>query len=360
MSKYLVTRLREYIFIFLTATIFSIIPFSEILSKENVFIVDNIKIEGSLDVNFSRDKYFNKAFLESFNVLMSRVLLSRDLNKISNIKLNDIKKLINSFQILDEVYRKDKYKATLKIFYNDIKIKELLRHKNISFSQPKNISAVFLPILFVNEEMKDFNENFFYKQWTSVEIKDELINYIIPLEDLDDISKLKEIKNKIEEINVEDFVNKYNIQNYVFALMHHKGKQLDVYLETNLNNNRTSKNVSYEIVDIKNELKLNSILKDLKKQIIDIWKEENIIDLSIPLSIRIKFQYTKLKDLEELKNAFHEIKIIDNYSLEELNISNSFFRIYYYGNPKRLQTELLKFDYQLKNDQVNWGIYRID
>ena len=74
----------------------------------------------------------------------------------------------------------------------------------------------------------------------------------------------------------------------------------------------------------------------------------------------IKFQYTKLKDLEELKNAFHEIKIIDNYSLEELNINNSFFRIYYYGNPKRLQTELLKFDYQLKNDQVDWGIYRID
>ena len=40
--KYLIVLLREYIFIFLTATIFSIIPFSEILAKENVFIVDNI------------------------------------------------------------------------------------------------------------------------------------------------------------------------------------------------------------------------------------------------------------------------------------------------------------------------------
>jgi len=48
-------------------------------------------------------------------------------------------------------------------------------------------------------------------------------------------------------------------------------------------------NIFYEINDIRNELKLSSILKDLKMQITDIWKEENIVNLSIPLSIRIKF-----------------------------------------------------------------------
>ena len=79
---------------------------------------------------------------------MSKILLSRDLNKISNIKLNKIKNLINSFQILEESYRNDEYKATFKIFYNDIKVIELLKQKNISFSQPKIISAVFFPSTF--------------------------------------------------------------------------------------------------------------------------------------------------------------------------------------------------------------------
>ena len=208
MFKYLIARSSKYIFIILTATIFSLIIFQKSFSEENVFIIDSVKVEGKIDINFSRDKYINKAFLNSFKILMSKILLSRDLNKISNIKLNKIKNLISSFQILDESYKNNEYKATFKIFYNDTKVIELLKQKNISFSQPKNISAIFFPVLFVNEEIQDFYENFFYKQWTPVEINNELINFILPLEDLDDISKIKEMKNRIEELNIDDFVNK--------------------------------------------------------------------------------------------------------------------------------------------------------
>ena len=107
---------------------------------------------------------------------------------------------------------------------------------------------------------------------------------------------------------------------------------------------------------MKNELKLNDILKDLKMQITDIWKKENVINLSIPLLIRIKFQHTNLRDLDKLKNTLYKISIIDNYSLEELDINSSYFKIYYFGNPKRLSTELLKFGYKLKNNQGHWVI----
>ena len=357
MSKHLIARLSKYIFTILIVTIFSLITFSKSFSEENIFVIDNVKVEGPLNVNFSRDKYINKAFLNSFKILMSKILLSRDLNKISNIKLNKIKNLINSFQILEESYRNDEDKAPCKIFYNDIKVRKLLKQKNISFSQAKNISAVFFPVLFINDEIQDFYDNFFYKRWTAVEIKNELINFILPLEDLDDISKIKEMKNRIEELKMDDFVNKYDIKNYVFTLIHHQNMQLNIYVKTNFNNNRTSKNITYELYDIKNELKLNDILKDLKMQITDIWKKENVINLSIPLLIRIKFQHTNLRDLDKLKNTLYKISIIDNYSLEEFSINNSFFKIYYYGNPKRLRTELLKFGYQLNNNQGYWGLY---
>ena len=169
--------------------------------------------------------------------------------------------------------------------------------------------------------------------------------------------KANDFNNRIEDLNVDDFVNKYNIKNYVFTLMNHQNKQLNVYVKTNFNNNMTSKNITYELYDIKNKLKLNDILKDLKMQITEIWKKENVIDLSRSLLIRIKFQHTNLQDLDKLKNIFYKISIIDNYSLEEFNINNSFFKIYYYGNPKRLRTELLKFGYQLNNDQGHWELY---
>ena len=355
--KYLITFLREYIFIFLTATIFLFITLSKSFSQESVFTINNVQVEGRVDLNFSREKYLNKAFLNSFEILMTRILLLRDLKKIEDIELKQVKKLIRSFQILKESYSKDVYKASIKIFYDDVKVKKFLGKKNISFSQSESISALFYPVLFVDGEIQNFNENFFYKHWTEVAIQNELINFILPLEDLEDISKIIEMKNRIEELSIDSFINKYNLKNYVFALMDYRNAKLNIHLKTNFNNNKISKSISYEIENINDQLILNSILKDLKLKITDLWKEENLINFLIPLSIQLKFQHTNLKNLDVLRNTFKEIGIIDDYILEEFNIHDSLFKIYYYGDPKKLKSELFKFGYQLKNIQGVWQLY---
>ena len=356
--KYYISLLKEYIFIFSTATILLFISFTKSFSEENVFTINNVIVKGPMDLNFSRDKYINKAFIDSFEALMSKVLLSKDLHKVMNVKLKKIKNLISSFQIYDESYRNNKYEATFNIFYNDIKIKKFLGRKNISFSEPKKISVIFFPLLIIDDEIRELDQNFFYREWLNINIKNELINFILPLEDLDDISKMTEIKNKIEEINVDDFVNKYDIKNYVFALMDYQNKKLDIYLKTNFYNNKVSKNISYDVNDINNEVKLDYILRDLKMKITDPWKEKNIVNLSTPLILKIKFNHKKLKELDKLKKTFYSISIIDNYSLDEFSINNSVIKIYYYGNPKRLRTELVKFGYRLKNDQGFWELYK--
>jgi len=357
LSKHLLVSLKGYIFIFLTATIFLFISFEKSFSEENVFTIDEVKVNGKIDLNFSRDKYINVAFIDSFNILMNRILLTRDLNKVNEIKLKQIKSLINSFQILDEKYRKGVYEATFKIFYSEPKIKNFLRQKNVSFSQPDNISAVFYPVLYKNDVIQNFNENYFYKNWDKVKIKNELINFILPLEDLEDISKISKTKNKIEEIKVDDLVNKYDIKNYVFALMDYQQEKLNIYLKMNFNNNKTSKNILHEVKNIEDELELNSILTDLKIKITDVWKEQNLVNLLMPLSIKLKFKQKNIIELDKLRKIFHKISIIDSYTLEEFNINSSIFKIYYYGNPKKLKSELAKFGYQLKSDQGFWQLY---
>ena len=355
--KYLIIYLREYIFIFLTATIFLFITFTKSFSEENVFIINNVKVKGTVDLNFSREKYIDKAFLNSFELLMTKILLARDLNRVSDIKLKEIKNFISSFQILEESYSKDEYKVNIKILYNNAKIKKFLSKKNISISQPENISALFYPVLFVNGEIQNFNENFFYKEWTKVAIKNETINFILPIEDLEDISEIIKMKSRIEELNIDNLVNKYDIKNYVFALMDYQEKKLSVHLKINFNNNKINTNASYEIKSINDQIALNSIIKDLKLKITDLWKEENLINLLMPLSVKLQFQHKNLKNLDELRNTFQKIGIINNYTLEEFNINNSSFKIYYYGDPKKLKSELSKFGYQLENVQGLWQLY---
>jgi len=104
-------------------------------------------------------------------------------------------------------------------------------------------------------------------------------------------------------------------------------------------------------------LPIKQIKEYLKLKIIDLWNEANLINTLMPLSIKLKFQHTNLKNLDELRNTFQKISIINNYTLEEFNINNSFFKIYYYGNPKKLKSELSKFGYQLENVQGFWQLY---
>ena len=332
-------------------------PLTKVFSEENIFTVNNVKVKGILDLNFSREKYLNEAFLNSFRVLMKKILLSRDIKKIVNVELKEIKSLIGSFQILEESYRKNEYKMNIKVLYNIGKVKNFLRSKNISFSQPENISAIFYPVFFLNEEMQNFNENFFYKKWTELQIENEIINFILPLEDLDDISQIIKMKNNIENLNVNTFIDKYDVKNYVFALMEYQDNKLNIHLKINFNNNKLKKNIVYKANDITNEDELNIILKDLKLRITDLWKEENLIDLLMPLSIKLKFEHDNLKNLDDLRETFYKINIINNYTLMEFSTNSSFFKIYYYGDPKKLKSELSKFGYQLKNDQGFWQLY---
>ena len=357
MLKYLLNTVRQYIFIILTATILLLIQYSKSFSEENIFILDKIKVEGKVDINFSRDKYINKAFVESFEILMSKILVSSDLNKIKNIKINKIKSLINSFQIVDEKYTKGKHEVIFRIFYNEKKIKKFLSNKNISFSQPREIPAIFYPVLFIEDEVQNFSENFFYNKWLEVEIKNELIDFILPLEDLDDLSKIQEMRNNIEDLNITEIVNRYNNKNYVFLFMYYKNKKLNTHIKLNFDDNKISQNVAYEVDSLKDEIKLNFILKDLKIKITDTWKEMNFLNLLMPLSITVRFKHSNIQDLDKLKNILKQINLIDNYVLEKFNINYSFFKIYYYGSPKRLTSELFKFGYELNNNQNHWELF---
>ena len=349
--------MKTYLFTILAVTILSLFSYTKSFAQDNAFIVENIKVEGKLDKNFLRDKYINKAIFKSFKKLMSKILVSSDLLKVENVDLKKIKNLINSFKILEENYSKRKYEASFTINYNERRVKKFLSDKNLSFSDPKKISAVFFPAFFVNGEVKSFNDNYFYQNWLKIEIKNELINFILPIEDLDDLAKVQKLKNSIEDFDIREIVGKYNNTNYVFLFMYYKNKKIKVHIKTNFENNPISKNFSYLINNINDENKLNFILEDLKLKITDIWKESNYVNLLMPLSIRVKYKQNDISDLDNLKKILYKIGLVDDYVLEEINVNYSFFKIYYFGSPKKLKTELLKFGYNLEDKQGHWEIY---
>ena len=77
--KFTNKTLRQYIFIILTSIILLFISTTKSFSEEDVFTINDIKVKGAIDVNFSRDKYLNRAFSISFDTMMNKILLISDL-----------------------------------------------------------------------------------------------------------------------------------------------------------------------------------------------------------------------------------------------------------------------------------------
>ena len=76
----------------------------------------------------------------------------------------------------------------------------------------------------------------------------------------------------------------------------------------------------------------------------------------MPLSISVKFNHSSNTNLDNFKRTLYNINIIDNYFFEKFDINSSYFKISYFGTPKRLKSELNKSGYDLKDSQGQWEI----
>ena len=356
MYKYHFLKLRHYIVIVLTTITLFFFLITGSYSRSNNFFVNNIYISEDIDINFSRDSAIDKNFKTAFEELMFKVLLSKDFKKLKNTKISDIKKLIHSFQISEETFLENKYKAKLNVYFNEVSLNSFFGERNLLFSNPKNLSVIFYPILLEKQNIKLFGENIFYQKWNEKKIENDLVNFILPVEDIIDIFEINEIKNQVEAINIDEIAERYNTNNYIVSIMEIEEEKLQIFLKMNLNNNQFSRNISFSKVDLSKDETVNFLIEEIKKNILDLWKELNIVNYDFPLTINIVFNNKNFDSLLSLEKTMNNMQIINEYSIDEMSINKILIRTKYFGNPKKLSEEFSEFDYELKYSNGSWNL----
>ena len=134
MSNFFINKSREYFLVFLTTIIFLLTLHSTCIADKNIFVVNEVKINVTRDLNFSRDKYIDQAFKNSFFILMSKILVSSDFNKITDDKIVSVNKryveLFKGFITNNEDLENQKAENS-KLG----ELKKILRRKNYNKSQ---------------------------------------------------------------------------------------------------------------------------------------------------------------------------------------------------------------------------------
>ena len=326
-----------------------------LLSKNNLFNVNNIKLEK--EDKISNNALADKAIKESFKQLISKILLQNDSDKLSDLKLTSIRQLVTYYQIsniYDDKEKKDF--VNFSVTFDKDKIHDLFFKRGISYSEILDNELYVLPVLIKDNEVNIFNNNFFYENWNKI-YEDDLIEFILPLENIEIIQKISNFKNNLIDLNIVDLFKEYTNKNLALVLIEDdKNENFTVYIKTKIEGKKISKSLKLKKQKSNYKKNYQTIITDSKKELIDLIKSKNLIDIRTPSFIKVKLNFNKKNNLVELNSRISKIDSIENIYVQEFNKDYMNLKIKYLGKLEKIISLLKKNNIELKLTNESWII----
>ncbi|WP_415278640.1 hypothetical protein ABXT72_01705 [Candidatus Pelagibacter sp. Uisw_094] len=346
--------LNVYIYFILFSLL--IVFFSTTYSNANAFKVSDIEISSPFELNFEKNSVIDKGFQISFSDLISMITTSSDRKKIKNISIKEVKGMIDSFTISDEKFINNEYFANLETRFNKKKILKFLENKNIFPSIPQKNKVLLFPILVEtkNNNIYLFNNNIFYDKWNEKKNSYDLLDYLLPSEDIEVLMELQKTSKEIETHDFSGLINKYDIKDNIILIIYKEGSSIRTLSKINLNNTLKIHNKNYPKKDIINVDDFSNIVKSLKQLYEDQWKKNNEINTSIKLPIIISINSKKTKKIIELEQVLDSIDLVSEFNILNFNSESIRYKIIYNGTPNIFLNDMKKRNLELEMKNNTW------
>ena len=339
-------------FLFFALTLFF---FSTANVKAKSFQVKEIEISEPFKDMFDKNSVIDKGFQKAFKKLISLLVKSNDVIKIDNVQLNEIKSMIESFTIQEEKFIDQIYYLKLGVNFDKRKIYSYLEKLNIFPSQIKSETFLFIPLI-INENTDSviiFNSNPIYDLW-NVEKSNNLINFLLPTEDLEDFNLIKKNIDNIEKYNFEQIIKKYFLDYFLISIIFKNNNNINVLSKIKIKDKEIILNNTFKNLDLDNKKDLINFIKKLKIIYEDLWKKENEINTSIKLPLLIKIDNKNLGISSKIENIFKEIDLISFYSIKNFDKDFIYYEIIFNGTPQNFIKIMNDKDYNFDTQNKIW------
>jgi len=348
-----ILRLQK-VYIFFISFVLFIIFFSTTYLHANTFKVSDIEISSPFSLNFNKNRAIETGFQKSFLNLLTMITTSGDKDKIKDTPSKEIKVMIDSFTISEERFINNEYFATLETTFNKKKVLKFLERKSIFPSVSIKNKVLLIPILIdvQTENIYLFNDNIFYNEWNNEKKKYQLLNYLLPSEDLEDLNKIQEIASSIDSHDFLNLIKKYDLKDYIILIIYKDKNKIKTLSKVSLNNSYKVYNQEYLEINLDNKSDFKKILENLKITYEDYWKKNNEINTSIKFPITLSTDSKNYKKILLLEETFNTMDLISDFYLLKFNSNTIQYRVIYNGSPKTFLNNMNKnnFDLIMKND----------
>ena len=314
-----------------------------LLSDNSIFSVNNILLEKK--GNISNAKLANQAIKIGFSLLTERILLNEDIIKVSDLNLSNIKELVKYYNISKNKEETDD-KVNFSVTFDKDKIHNLFFKKELLYSDVTDKEFFILPIFVSDNEVFIFSNNYFYNNWNKIKNND-LIEFILPLENIEIIQKINKSKNNLLDLNLDSLFEEYLDKNVAIVLIENfSSENGKIYLKAKIQNKIISKSIRFKKESFDKISYGEKIISEIKDEILNLVKSQNLIDIRTPSFLNAKLKLSKHSNLVEFNSKIKKIGLVENIFVEELNKDYVNFKIKYFG-------KLEKLIFELKNKNIN-------
>jgi hypothetical protein len=326
-----------------------------VLSDNNTFNVNNIELEK--DGKITNTQLANQAIKEGFKNLIQKILLEEDSKKLSELKFSEIKELVTYYQVSNKKNdNNDLEKINYNISFDKDKIHDLFYKKGISYSEIVNKELFLLPILKKKDQIFIYNQNIFYDKWNEV-YNTDLIEFILPIEKIEIIKNVNLNKNNLLNLDLDNLFAEYSGKNLALVLIEvNNSNQTKIYFKTRILGKKVVRNINIKKFDLSEDNFYKKIITEIKKEIINIVKSQNLIDVSTPSFLNVQLKISKKSNLVELNTRLKKIDLIENIYVKEFNNEFVSLKIKYLGKLNKIIKQLENEKIILKSMNDQWSI----
>ena len=345
--------MKLFLQIFFTLVIF--LKTGNLLSENNLFNVDNIIIKKK-DGDTS-EQLANKAIKKGFDQLIDRLLLNEDRSKVSNIDYSSIKQLIQYYNIVKNSDNQNNL-VNFSVTFDKDKIHNLFYKENISYSDILDKEFYILPIIIEKDDIFIFANNYFYDNWNKTEdIK--LIEFIPLLENIEIIQKINQSRNNLLDLKLELIFQEYFDKNLALILIENFNTEEKIYLKAKIQDKIIVKRFSFQKKDSDKEKFYEKIIINLKEDITNLVKSQNLIDIRTPSFLNVILNLKNDFNLVNFNSKIKNISLIENIFVQEFNKDNVFIKIKYLGKLEKIKNQLKEENINLRQINDQWIISNI-
>lgn len=335
-----------------------------------VFNVDNVTVDVKAETaTEARRLALAQAERKAFYILIRRLTLSIDEERIPEFSPQEITSYVRDFSVAEEKTSAVRYIARLNYRFKTDEIRSLLRAYNVPFAETPSKPALILAVYEVGASAELWGEpNPWRAAWGTLNSRDGLVPIVVPLGDLIDISTLGAAEALAgDEIRLQAIASRYNAASAIVA---HNNITINASTGgqvATITLIRPEDPIALEAQTVAYEQRADEDISTFMdrlalathQRIENLWKLQNLISQDDAGVVAITVPITGLEDWLAVKKQLAGVGIIRRQEVVLISRDQVRLNLFYVGGLDQLNTALEQNNLSLLQEAGDWIVMPI-